>query len=92
MIRLGKTYGNLMVDLRAWNDKLRDRSERIVMETTTLDRAAARRVLDAADGHVKLAIVMARRDVSRDEAERLLAAHDGLLRPVVGDPPPLEGA
>jgi N-acetylmuramic acid 6-phosphate etherase len=92
MIRLGKTYGNLMVDLRAWNDKLRDRSERIVMETTTLDRAAARRVLDAADGQVKLAIIMARRDVPRSEAEQLLAAHGGQLRAVVGDPPPLEDA
>src|SRR5688572_27606596 len=59
MIRLGKTYGNLMVDLRAWNDKLADRSQRIVMETTGLDRDAARGVIEAADGRVKTAIVMA---------------------------------
>ena len=44
MIRLGKTYGNLMVDLRAWNDKLVDRSQRILMETTGLGRDEARRV------------------------------------------------
>jgi N-acetylmuramic acid 6-phosphate etherase len=89
MIRLGKIYGNLMVDLRAWNDKLVDRSQRIVMETTGLDRAAARRVIEAADGSVKTAIVMARRGVPKDQAERLLAEHAGRLRPVVGDPPPV---
>ena len=66
MIRLGKTYGNLMVDLRAWNDKLVDRSQRIVMETTGLDRDEARKVLDGAEGSVKTAILMARRRVSRD--------------------------
>ena len=87
MIRLGKTYGNLMVDLRAWNEKLVDRSQRIVMETTGLDRGAAREVIDAADGRVKTAIVMARRGVSKDEAERLLSQHAGRLRAIVGDPP-----
>lgn len=89
MIRLGKVYGNLMVDLRAWNAKLVDRSQRIVMETTGLSRADAAKVLDQADGTVKSAIVMARRGVDRATAERLLAEHDGRLRPVVGDPPPL---
>ena len=92
MIRLGKTYGNLMVDLRAWNDKLIDRSERIVMETTGLPRTEARGVIDAAEGKVKTAIVMARRKVSRDEAERLLEEHQGHLRAIVGDPPPVRGA
>jgi N-acetylmuramic acid 6-phosphate etherase len=87
MIRLGKTYGNLMVDLRAWNEKLIDRSQRIVMETTGLDRSAARAVIDSADGSVKTAIVMARRGVSKAEAERLLAQHAGRLRAIVGDPP-----
>jgi N-acetylmuramic acid 6-phosphate etherase len=89
MIRLGKTYGNLMVDLRAWNEKLVDRSQRIVMETTGLDRGAARAVIQAADGSVKTAIVMARRGVDKDEAEKLLARHAGRLRPIVGDPPPV---
>jgi N-acetylmuramic acid 6-phosphate etherase len=92
MIRLGKTYGNLMVDLRAWNDKLIDRSERIVMETTGLPRPEARGVIEAADGRVKTAIVMARRRVSRDEAERLLEEHEGHLRAIVGDPPPVRTA
>ena len=89
MIRLGKIYGNLMVDLRAWNEKLIDRSHRIVMETTGLDRGAARKVIEAADGSVKTAIVMARRAVSKSEAEELLAEHAGRLRPIVGDPPPV---
>ncbi len=92
MIRLGKTYGNLMVDLRAWNDKLVDRSQRIVMETTGLDRDAAQGVIQAADGRVKTAIVMARRGVSRPEAERLLEEHHGRLRAIVGDPPPVRSA
>lgn len=89
MIRLGKTYGNLMVDLRAWNDKLVDRSQRIVMEAAGLDRPAAQKVIEAADGSVKTAIVMARRGVERGEAERLLAQHAGRLRSIVGDPPPV---
>jgi N-acetylmuramic acid 6-phosphate etherase len=89
MIRLGKIYGNLMVDLRAWNDKLIDRSQRIVMETTGLDRKAAQRVIEAADGSVKTAIVMARRGVPKNQAEQLLAEHAGRLRPIVGDPPPV---
>ena len=92
MIRLGKIYGNLMVDLRAWNDKLVDRGQRIVMETTGLDRTAARRVIDAADGKVKTAIVMARRGVAKDQAERLLEQYEGRLRPIVGDPPPVRSA
>lgn len=89
MIRLGKTYGNLMVDLKAWNEKLIDRSQRIVMETTGLDRGAAREVIQAAAGNVKTAIVMARRGVAKGEAERLLTEHAGRLRPIVGDPPPV---
>jgi len=89
MIRLGKTYGNLMVDLRASNAKLEDRSHRIVMEATGLGREAATEVLERADGRVKTAIVMARRGVEREEAEALLAAHAGRLRAVIGDPPPV---
>jgi N-acetylmuramic acid 6-phosphate etherase len=92
MIRLGKIYGNLMVDLKAWNEKLVDRSERIIMETTGLDRTRAREVIAAAEGRVKTAIVMARRGVFKAEAERLLAEHSGHLRVIVGDPPPVRPA
>jgi N-acetylmuramic acid 6-phosphate etherase len=87
MVRLGKTYGNLMVDLKAWNDKLADRSERIVMETTGRDRGAARAALAAAEGGVKTAIVMVKLGVGRGEAERLIEAHLGRLRELLGDPP-----
>ncbi|CAN5618132.1 N-acetylmuramic acid 6-phosphate etherase [soil metagenome] len=88
MIRLGKTFGNLMVDLRATNDKLRDRSERIVMEVCTVTRDAAREILSAADGSVKLAIVMHKLAISRDDAERALEQVGGVIRKVVPGPPP----
>ena len=88
MIRLGKTYGNLMVDLRATNDKLRDRSERIVAEVCGVTREEARALLDAADGSVKTAIVMKKLGVSRGDAERALEAAGGVIRRVVADAPP----
>lgn len=87
MIRIGKTYGNLMVDLRALNDKLGDRSERILMETTGITREAARAALAAAEGRVKVAIVMVRRGVDFPSAQRLLQEYQGRLRAIVGDPP-----
>ncbi len=89
MIRLGKVYGNLMVDLQAWSEKLVDRGERIVMETAGVSRERARAVIGEAGGAVKVAIVMARLDVSRAEAEGRLSAYGGRLRPVIGDPPPV---
>jgi N-acetylmuramic acid 6-phosphate etherase len=89
MIRLGRAYGNLMVDLMALSDKLRDRGERIVMECAGVDRDAARRAIEAAGGSVKLAIVMTRRVVGKGEAERLLAAAGGFVRKAAGDPPPV---
>lgn len=87
MIRIGKTYGNLMVDLRATNAKLAARSERIVSEVCGLSRADARAALDAAGGGVKVAIVMRARGVDRAEAERLLAESGGALRRIIGPPP-----
>jgi len=89
MIRFGKVYGNLMVDLIALSAKLHDRGERIVMEVCGVSREEARRAIEGAKGSVKLAIVMARRKVDAAEARRLLEAADGFVRPVVGDPPPV---
>jgi len=89
MIRLGKTYGNLMVDLKATNAKLVDRGERIVMEVAGVDRAKARRALDVAAGQVRLAIVIAAKGGSAEAAEALLARHDNHLRPILGSPPPV---
>jgi N-acetylmuramic acid 6-phosphate etherase len=80
MIRIGKTYGNLMVDLRATNDKLRDRSERIVMEVCRVDRAAARDLLVRSGGSVKLAIVMSLRSLDAAGAEHALEAAGGVIR------------
>jgi N-acetylmuramic acid 6-phosphate etherase len=88
MIRLGKTYGNLMVDLRATNNKLVDRSRRIVMEVCGVSRDEAKRLLEAADKSVKVAIVMHKKSVSREKAESLLAANGGVIRRVTSDPPP----
>ncbi len=82
MIRLGKTFGNRMVDLVATNAKLRARSERLVRELA--GEIDARALLDAAGGSVKTAIVMARRRVDRDEAEQLLCAARGRLGHVLG--------
>ena len=89
MIRLGKAYGNLMVDLMAWSEKLKDRGERIVMEACGVDRARARAAIAEAQGSVKLAIVMVRRGVTRADAERLLEQAGGLGRKGAGDPPPV---
>ena len=90
MIRIGKTFGNLMVDMRATNEKLKDRSERIVMEITGLDRAAARAVLVQSGGVVKTAIVMSLLGVVREEAERQLEEKGGVIRRIVNrEPPPV---
>jgi N-acetylmuramic acid 6-phosphate etherase len=88
MIRVGKAYGNLMVDLRATNVKLVDRSERIVMETCGVAREEARALLADAGGSVKTAIVMRKLGVSRAEAETALEAAGGVIRRVVPDAPP----
>ena len=88
MIRLGKTFGNLMVDLRATNDKLRDRSERILMEVCEVDRPRARELLDASGGTVKTAIVMHFLGADREEADRVLSASGGVIRRILDRPPP----
>jgi len=91
MVRIGKTYGNLMVDLTVTNSKLTDRAQRIVMEIAGVDRAAATTAVEAAGGSVKVAIVMLKRALARPEAEALLATHQGRLRPIIGDPPAVVG-
>ncbi len=80
MVRLGKCYGNLMVDLRATNNKLRVRSLRILRQLCGLDDAAARRCLADAGGELKAAILMARRGLGRAEATAILQRHQGILR------------
>lgn len=84
MIKMGKVYGNLMVDVRATNNKLRDRSERILMAVTGVSRPAARKLLARSQGRVKPAIVMHYRKVDLEGAEAILAESAGLLRTAIG--------
>ena len=88
MIRLGKTFGNLMVDLRATNEKLKDRSERILVEVCGVTRERARELLAASNRSVKLAIVMEKLGIDRAEAEARLKEHGGVIRRVVREEPP----
>jgi len=82
MVRLGKVYGNLMVDLQVTCRKLQDRGERILAGTLGLRREEARELLGRAGGHVKSALVMHLRGVERDEALRLLQEADGVVAAV----------
>ncbi|MBL8763636.1 MAG: N-acetylmuramic acid 6-phosphate etherase [Phycisphaerae bacterium] len=79
MVRTGRVFDNLMVDLRATNDKLRDRAARIIARLCGIDRPAAFELLDRAGGAVKTAVVMHHRGAGRPEAEALLAAQRGRL-------------
>jgi N-acetylmuramic acid 6-phosphate etherase len=80
-VRLGKVYSNLMVDLRATNDKLTDRAIRILREfDSQLDRAEAHRLLVQAQGNLKAAIIMRKRSIDSTEAERILKRCRGNLR------------
>jgi len=85
MVRLGKVYGNLMVDLRATSRKLAERSKRLVMMTCQVDYERAAELLTAADGSVKVAIVIGRLGVTREDAELRLAAAAGFVRRALGE-------
>tara|TARA_R110002096_G_scaffold179823_1_gene356955 strand:- start:369 stop:686 length:318 start_codon:yes stop_codon:yes gene_type:complete len=85
MVRLGKTYGNLMVDLRASNEKLIGRSLRILQQLTGLAEDAARMALSASDGELKTAIVSQRLGVDAAAARERLLAAGGRLRVALGD-------
>ena len=79
MIRLGKVYGNLMVDVSATNEKLRERALRIVMEVSGRNRETCAAALHAAGERAKPAILIAVGQCTREEAERLLRETDGQL-------------
>jgi N-acetylmuramic acid 6-phosphate etherase len=85
MVKTGKVYGNLMVDLQVTCRKLQDRGERILMETLGISRRQASRLLDESGGHVKVAIVMSRLAVGAAEAQRRLEDAGGSIAEVVGD-------
>jgi N-acetylmuramic acid 6-phosphate etherase len=85
MVRLGKTYGNLMIDLRATNEKLRARAQRIVQKAARTDPVKARRALDDADGEVKTAIVMLRTGTGAADARGRLERSGGNLRQALSE-------
>ena len=85
MVRLGKTFGNLMVDLRATNTKLIARARGIVSTLTGLSEDDAEQLLKRCDGELKTAVVMQLRDVEAKVAREFLAAADDRLRDALGD-------
>jgi N-acetylmuramic acid 6-phosphate etherase len=86
-VQLGKVYSNLMVDLKATNDKLTDRAIRVLIELCPqLSREQAAALLDRADRSVKTAIVMERLGADAATARRLLDEHEGMLRPILREP------
>ena len=85
MVRIGKVYSNLMVDLQVTCEKLRDRGERILSELLILDQPAAAALLDRASGDVKIALVMAHLDIDAKEALGRLDAAGGVISTLIGD-------
>ena len=83
MIKLGKVYDNLMVDVHASNTKLVARSIRIVQAVTGVDTAVAEKALAEAGGHAKLAIVMLTKGLNPTDANALLEKHSGFLRQIL---------
>ncbi len=83
MIRLGRVYSNLMIDMPATNEKLRNRAVRMVELAAKVTRPMAVQAIRQADGNVRLASVMARRKLGADDARRLLEEHRGNLREVL---------
>ena len=80
MVRLGKVYGNRMVDVAVTNSKLEDRALRILADLAGVDREAGRALLQESEGSVKLALLMARCGLSAASARERLASHGGQLR------------
>jgi len=83
MIRLGKVYNNMMVDLQMTSKKLEERSKRTVIMVTGVDYETAEKVLNEAEGHVKTALVMILKGVDAKEAQRRLKLADGFVRKAI---------
>lgn len=84
MVQIGKVYGNRMVDLEPRSRKLVERGIRLVQELTGLSRQGAEKVFRQAGGHVKTAVVMAGRRLSRSQAREALKKAGGFLRSALG--------
>ena len=80
MVRIGKVYDNLMVDLRVSNEKLKNRALNMIEEICKIDKNHAEKLLEQADGKVKCAIVMYKKSIGKEEALKLLEENDGFLR------------
>ena len=87
MIRMGKVYENMMIDLQMTNKKLVERSKRIVMTITGVSYEEAAEYLEKANGHVKTALVMIRAGVDAEEAKARLAKADGFVRKAIEGKP-----
>jgi N-acetylmuramic acid 6-phosphate etherase len=85
MIRIGKVYQNLMVDLRMNSKKLEERAKRVLMTVTGLDYESASKTIREAGGHVKTAIVMVKSRLSRYEAKHRLKKADGFVKKAIGE-------
>lgn len=83
MIRMGKVYENMMIDLQMTNKKLVERAKRVVMTITGLTYDEATKYLDEAGGHVKTALVMIKAGVTAEEAGRRLEISDGFVRKAI---------
>jgi N-acetylmuramic acid 6-phosphate etherase len=83
MIRMGKVYENMMIDLQMTNKKLVERSKRIIMTITGVTYEEAADYLEKADGHVKTALVMIKASVDAEEARRRLEKSDGFVRKAI---------
>lgn len=83
MIRMGKVYENMMIDLQMTNKKLVERSKRIVMTITGVGYEEASKFLEQAGGHVKTALVMIKANVDVDEAKKRLIVADGFVRKAI---------
>ncbi|BAX55472.1 N-acetylmuramic acid 6-phosphate etherase [Photobacterium damselae subsp. piscicida] len=84
MIRTGKVFGNLMVDVEATNAKLIQRQTNIVMQATDCDAAQAEEALSACDRHCKTAILMILAGLDAEQAKKQLANHNGFIRSALG--------
>ncbi|MEE8341239.1 MAG: N-acetylmuramic acid 6-phosphate etherase [Candidatus Neomarinimicrobiota bacterium] len=85
MVKMGKVYGNLMVDLQVVNEKLRDRGTRIIEKLTDLNYDEAGKILKDSGGSVKIALIMENKSCSKTEAKELINKYDGNLRQIIGD-------
>lgn len=85
MVKLGKTYGNVMVDLQLTNKKLKERAKKIIMEITGIGYDEAVKILEQCGGHVKTALVMILSDVDYETAKNRLEKAGGVIKKAVGE-------